>query len=90
MLALQVFYEGKVQGVGFRWTVKRIATGYDITGWVRNLPDGRVELLAMGESGEVREFLRGIGESELKANIRHASVSEHQGEPGGKGFQILS
>ena len=44
MISLQVFYEGHVQGVGFRFTVRHIAKGFDVTGWVRNLPDGRVEL----------------------------------------------
>jgi acylphosphatase len=43
MTAKQVFYSGRVQGVGFRYTVKQIASGYEITGFVRNLPDGRVE-----------------------------------------------
>ena len=49
MISLQVFYEGHVQGVGFRFTVRHIAKGFDVTGWVRNLPDGRVELQATGD-----------------------------------------
>ena len=44
MISLQVFYEGNVQGVGFRWTIRQIAKGFDVIGWVQNLPDGRVEL----------------------------------------------
>ena len=43
MISLQVFYEGNVQGVGFRWSIRHMANGFDITGWVRNQPDGRVE-----------------------------------------------
>ena len=42
MTARHVFFEGRVQGVGFRWTVKNLARGYDVIGWVKNLPDGRV------------------------------------------------
>ena len=57
MISLQVFYEGHVQGVGFRFTVRHIAKGFDVTGWVRNLPDGRVELQVTGEGDEVRAFL---------------------------------
>jgi len=58
MTARHVFYEGRVQGVGFRYTVRQIATGYDIAGWIRNLPDGRVELLAAGDPEEVTAFLQ--------------------------------
>ena len=57
MISLQVFYEGNVQGVGFRWTVRHAAKGFDVTGWVRNLPDGRVELQVTGEEDEVRALL---------------------------------
>ena len=45
---LTVFYSGQVQGVGFRYTAKTVATGFEITGTIRNLPDGRVELVAEG------------------------------------------
>jgi len=55
-----VFYEGRVQGVGFRYSAREVACGYDVTGFVRNLPDGRVELVAEGDEEEVREFLRGV------------------------------
>ena len=49
MVSRPVFFEGNVQGVGFRWLVKQVAKGFDVTGWVRNLADGRVELQAGGE-----------------------------------------
>lgn len=68
--SLQVFYEGNVQGVGFRYTVKQIARGFDLTGAVRNLSDGRVELQATGEEGEVNAFLEAIEQSVLRAHIR--------------------
>jgi acylphosphatase len=70
MQGRQVFYEGRVQGVGFRYSVKQIAQGYDIVGWVRNLKDGRVELQCSGENEEVEAFLEAIQESSLKAHIR--------------------
>ena len=65
MISLQVFYEGTVQGVGFRWTVRHIAKGFEVKGWVRNLIDGRVELQVSGDEPEVRGFLDAIAEGEL-------------------------
>ena len=70
MISLQVYYEGHVQGVGFRFTVRHIAKGFDVTGWVRNLPDGRVELQVSGGEDEVRSFLDQIAQSELHSLIR--------------------
>jgi acylphosphatase len=70
MIARQVFYEGRVQGVGFRFTCKQLARGYEVVGWVRNLPDGRVELQCSGERAEVEGFLAAIAESELKSHIK--------------------
>ena len=67
MKATRVLYEGYVQGVGFRFTTKRIAHGYEVAGWVRNLADGRVELQVSGENDEVAAFLRAIRESSLGA-----------------------
>jgi acylphosphatase len=88
MSARQVFYEGRVQGVGFRFTVKAIARGYDILGWVRNLDDGRVELQIEGEPGEVDAFLQAIAESELKSHIKRADVRTILPLSGVHGFEI--
>ena len=55
MKAIHAHYEGKVQGVGFRASILSLAKGYEVTGWVRNLADGRVHLLASGEDEEVEE-----------------------------------
>lgn len=70
MISVQVFYEGHVQGVGFRFTVRHIAKGFDVTGWVRNLPNGAVELQVKGEEDEVRAFLDQVAQSELHSLIR--------------------
>jgi acylphosphatase len=90
MIARQVFYEGRVQGVGFRFTVKQIARGFDVAGWVRNLDDGRVELQAAGEAGEVDAFLAAIAESELKSHIKQTAVHDAKLPPDGfRGFEIV-
>lgn len=89
MPAVQVFYEGKVQGVGFRATVKSLASGYDVRGWVRNLPDGRVEMLAAAEEGaELEAFLEAIAESSLKGHIRRVERHAVETPADLKGFRI--
>ncbi|MGB8356144.1 MAG: acylphosphatase [Chthoniobacteraceae bacterium] len=88
MIARQVFYEGKVQGVGFRYTTRNVARGYDVSGWVLNLPDGRVHLHVQGDEEEVCAFLTGMLESELNSNIRKAEEHKVPLENGLKGFEI--
>jgi len=58
--AVMVYYSGKVQGVGFRATAAEIAKDYPVTGWVKNLSDGRVQLLAEGPDEAVEKFLAAI------------------------------
>jgi acylphosphatase len=86
--SVQVFYEGNVQGVGFRWSVRQIAKGFDVTGSVRNLRDGRVELQAAGEEDEVRAFLEAILQSELRAHIKKHSEMPLPDPPAFRGFEI--
>ena len=75
MVAKRVLFEGTVQGVGFRFTTSRLAKGFDIVGWVRNLPDGRVELQVMGESPEVEVFLGSFEHSTLRHRIQRMEIS---------------
>jgi len=85
---MQVFYKGNVQGVGFRWSVRNVAKGFDVTGFVRNLPDGRVELQAAGEEEEVRAFLEAILQSELRAHIKKHNETALAQAPAFRGFEI--
>ena len=88
MISLQVFFEGHVQGVGFRWTIRHVAKGFDLTGWVRNLIDGRVEMQVNGEEAEVRAFLDAIGQSELRALIRKQTENKLETPVKASGFEI--
>ena len=91
MPARQVFYSGRVQGVGFRYTVKRIASGYEVIGWVRNLDDGRVELQASShDMDELEAFLEAIKDSSLGGNIKDVEVHPIPEFTGVRGFSILS
>lgn len=68
MLAKKVIFEGRVQGVGFRYTVKELSRGFDVCGWVKNLDDGGVELQVMGETAEVESFIKEIAEESTVAH----------------------
>ena len=60
---IHVFYSGRIQGVGFRVTVRSIAEDLQVRGWVKNLPDGRVEVVAEAEEDAIKEFLHQISDS---------------------------
>ena len=87
---MQVLYSGRVQGVGFRYTVQRVATGFDVTGMVRNLPDGRVELVAEGTGDELDAFHQGVRESGLGHFIQDEQAAWGEAENQFRGFEIVS
>ena len=91
MTAKQIIFSGKVQGVGFRYQTKEIALGFDVVGWVKNLPDGNVELQVMGDEEEVADFLAEIvEESELASLIREHHTFEIPPLSDCRGFRIVS
>jgi acylphosphatase len=75
----RVVFSGRVQGVGFRYTCQSVARGFEIGGYVRNLPDGRVEVLAEGQPDEIDNFLSAI-QFEMNSYIRDATT---ESEPAG-------
>ena len=58
-----IYYSGLVQGVGFRYTTHRLARNYEVTGFVQNLPDGRVHMIVEGVGREVDSFLHDLARS---------------------------
>jgi len=86
---MQVIYSGQVQGVGFRYSVKSVATCFDLTGSVRNLPGGEVELLAEGSKEELEAFRQAIRESGLDHFIRQEDVSWQEARSEFRGFEIV-
>ena len=73
--AKHIIFKGRVQGVGFRWTVHRIADRYDLAGFVKNLPDGTVEMLAQGDTKNIQNCLNDIAES-FSGYIRDTKTTE--------------
>ena len=65
-----LFYSGRVQGVGFRYTAERLALDLSLTGWVKNLPDNRVELVCEGPKQKIELLMERIQESSLGPHIQ--------------------
>lgn len=85
----KVLYYGKVQGVGFRYQVYSIAREFDVSGQVRNLPEGSVELIAEGDEDEVRGFLDEIAQ-QMEVFIRNTEVHTSTRTPECSGFTIAT
>ena len=76
MKAIYIIVHGVVQGVGFRYFVWRRARAYNIRGWVRNRPDGSVEILAQGEEGMLNEFIKEVKIGPPAAHITRVDIQE--------------
>ena len=72
---VHVYYNGMVQGVGFRFTVEHLARKRGVKGWVKNLPDGRVELVCEGSDDSLKDLLDDIRGGSLKRYIQNADIS---------------
>ena len=79
----QIIYSGEVQGVGFRYTTRTLARGFDVTGYVRNLPDRRVELVVEGPEDQLEGFLAAIAErmSDQIRNVESARCPRGERPP---------
>lgn len=85
---MQIFYSGNVQGVGFRYTVSSVARGFEVTGFVRNLLDGRVELVAEGTKDELETFRAAIRDSGLAHFMRNEQIHWTDSKQEFRGFEI--
>jgi len=86
---MHIFYSGNVQGVGFRYTVKTVASGFEVVGIVRNLFDGRVELVAEGSREELEAFRTAIPEAGLGHFIRNEEIKWSEATSEFRGFEIV-
>ncbi len=78
MKKTHLFISGYVQGVGFRWYVQRLAQGMNLCGFVKNLRDGRVEVVAEGNENSVEEFLKGLKEGSFEDGIEEIKKTEEK------------
>jgi acylphosphatase len=84
---VHIFISGKVQGVGFRYQTLGVAHGYEVSGYVRNLPDGRVELEAEGAGDELDAFVEAVC-LQMDGYIRTVEKSGGSREATMRGFSI--
>ena len=83
----RVIYTGRVQGVNFRWTTREIAVDFPVTGFVRNLADGTVELVARGTPSLVRGFLDAVA-TRFRNHFTHADESPFSVDEEFESFEI--
>ena len=81
------FFIGRVQGVGFRYQTMQVAKEFDVSGFVRNLPDGRVQLEAEGSADEVRGFVIAVHER-MTGFVRKVEQTEARRPSQFRGFSI--
>jgi len=86
-VAKHVIYRGRVQGVGFRFTTRQIAGRYRLAGFVRNLPNGTVEMFTQGDADDVNRCLSDIGEA-FAGYIRDAKIEDALPDDRYDGFSI--
>jgi acylphosphatase len=87
LLRSRTLYCGRVQGVGFRMTTVHVAKGFSITGYVKNLPDGSVELVAEGLPKEIERFKAEL-EERMEDNIREKTEQQGPAVGAWTGFSI--
>jgi acylphosphatase len=80
---------GRVQGVGFRYFAKNKAIALHLSGWVRNLPDGTVEVLACGERRALEQFMQSLEEGPIGSRVEDTQIQWLQQQQNDKKFEIL-
>lgn len=88
MTQAHIFYSGTVQGIGFRYTTLQIAEGLKVSGWVRNLTDGRVEILAEAQEEIVKQFMSSV-EARFEGYIKDKQVKFSSPTGKTKEFRIV-
>lgn len=85
---LHIFLSGRVQGVGFRSFIKRNAERLSLSGWAKNLLDGRVELVFAGKKEEVKKMVELIEEGPRFADVRDLEIKKREYEGKYSDFKI--
>ncbi|MBU5687935.1 MAG: acylphosphatase [Candidatus Aenigmarchaeota archaeon] len=89
MKRVHAYVSGRVQGVNFRWNTKIVADKLGIKGWVKNLKDGRVEIIAEGEDENIKTFLKYIRKGPILAKVDKVEIKEEVFKNEFKEFSII-
>jgi len=87
MIRAHIIFNGQVQGVGFRFTVQRFALNLGLVGWVKNLPNGSVEVLTEGQKESIEKLCQNI-EDYFNGNIQNKNIQITPAQSDFKDFQI--
>ncbi len=87
MKRIIVRFTGRVQGVGFRFTTCRVAGDFAVTGYVKNMSDGRVEMLAEGQEDELHRFLHAVQQA-MMGFVRDTEIADAPGPQGHSTFSV--
>jgi acylphosphatase len=87
VIAKHIVFSGRVQGVGFRFTALNVANRYQLKGFVKNLPDGDVEMLAQGTTEMIDDCIRDLQDS-FVGTISHVDIEEATPDPKLPDFKI--
>ncbi len=85
--AKHIIFKGRVQGIGFRFTALRVAGRYRLTGYVRNMPDGAVEMLAQGQAADIDDCISDIEES-FADYVKETTINDVPADPKYTDFKI--
>ena len=88
MIRAHILYSGRVQGVGFRFTAERYALDLELKGWVKNLPDGRVEILVEGSKEIIEQFCQNI-EKHFQGYIKNKQIDVATMQGSHQDFRIV-
>ncbi len=84
----EIYFTGRVQGVGFRHTAKMTSRAFEVFGTVQNLPDGRVKMVVEGESGVIEQFILAVSESTY-GNVSETHITQSQATGEFSSFDVI-
>jgi len=87
--AVRLLISGRVQGVFYRYTAQKVALRLDLNGWVKNLPSGQVEAVAVGTSSAIDTFITWCREGPPGAHVTEVAVAENPSPPDDEGFSVI-